>query len=93
MSLLPITGSNSSASNNNAVNNMIRQLNNEQTTKVFKGPNGNTVINGKLPYTGGYGSLYYDANGVPIIVIGICPDGTTGLVIAKPNIDVLTLFS
>lgn len=93
MSLQPISTANSTGANYNQVNNMVRQLNKEQTTKVFKGPSGsNAVITGKLPYEGGYGTLYYDADGVPTIVIGILPDGTTGMVVAKSGVDVLSLF-
>jgi hypothetical protein len=77
----------------NQLNDMVRQLNNEQTVKVFKRAGNNAIVTGKLPYDGGYGTLYYDSNGVPSIVIGIMPDGTTDLVIAKPGIDVTTLFS
>jgi hypothetical protein len=94
MALQPVTTSTSTAGNLNQINNMVRQLNNEQKVKVFKGPSGsNAVINGKLPYEGGYGSLYYDTNGIPSIVIGVLPDGTTGLVISKPGVDVLSLFT
>lgn len=90
----PLNTGNSTRTNYNQVNNMVRALNNEQTTKVFKGANGeNAVVTGRLPYDGGYGTLYYDVNGIPSIVIGVLPDGTTGLVIAKPGVDVLTLFT
>lgn len=92
MALQPLNTANSDSSNYNQINNMVRQINKEQTTKVFKGPNGNAIVNGKLPYDGGYGTLYYDTNGIPTIVIGILPDGTTGMVIAKPGINVLDLF-
>jgi hypothetical protein len=94
MVLLPLSSDNSQSGNYNQVNNMVRQLNKEQTTKVFKGSGNNiAVIEGQLPYDGGYGTLYYDANGIPTIVIGVLPDGTTGLVIAKPGVNVLSLFS
>lgn len=91
--LQPLNTSNSQQANYNQINDMVRQINKEQTTKVFKQANGNAIINGKLPYDGGYGSLYYDVNGIPSIVIGILPDGTTGLVIAKAGVDVLSLFN
>ena len=68
---------------------MIRTLNKEQTVKVFKQATGNAIINGKLPYDGGYGALYYDASGIPSIVIGILPDGTVGIVAAKSGENVL----
>ncbi len=93
MAFLPVSPNNSNGSNLGQINDMIRQLNKEQTTKVFKQPGGNAIINGKLPYEGGYGSLYYDSNGIPSIVIGILPDGTTGIAIAKPGENVLDAFS
>lgn len=37
-------------------------------------------------------TIYNDSNGVPSIIIGILPDGTNGIVIAKPGVNVLTLF-
>lgn len=93
MAYQPLNTSNDLGTNYNQVNNMIRQLNNEQVTKIFKQANGNAIVQGKLPYDGGYGTLYYDSNGVPSIIIGIMPDGTLDLVISKPGVDVLTLFS
>jgi hypothetical protein len=77
----------------NQLNDMVRQLNNEQIVKVFKRAGKNAIVTGKLPYDGGYGTLYYDTNGIPSIVIGIMPDGTTDFVISKPGVDVTTLFS
>lgn len=93
MALRPLNTANSQASNYNEVNNMIRQINNEQTTKVFKGPIGNSIITGKLPYEGGYGTLWYSAEGVPTGVAGVLPDGTTGMVWAKSGENVLELFN
>lgn len=88
----PIASNNSYGQNWNEVNNMIRQLNKEQTVKTFKQASGNAIINGKLPYTGGYGSLYYDSNGVPSILIGIDPDGNVNIHAADDGVDVLSLF-
>lgn len=36
---------------------------------------------------------YYDGNGVPRILIGLLPDGTYGIVVSQPDIDVNSLFS
>lgn len=36
---------------------------------------------------------YYDGNGVPRILIGLLPDGTYGIVVSLPNIDVTSVFS
>lgn len=93
MAFPPVSSQNSQASNWNQLNDMIRQLNKEQTTKVFKQPGGNVIIEGKLPYEGGYGSLYYDTNGIPRVLIGIAPDGTVGLFVSKVNVSVLSAFS
>jgi hypothetical protein len=92
MTFRPLNTQNSQTSNFSQINDMVRQINKEQTTKTFKQSNGNAIVTGKLPYDGGYGSMYYDVNGIPTIVIGILPDGSTGFVIAKSGIDVTTVF-
>lgn len=92
MSIQPLTTSNSLSANFNQINVAIRQLNNEQTVKTFKQPGGNAIITGKLPYDGGYGTLYYDSTGNPIGIIGILPDGTSGIAWAKPGESVLAAF-
>lgn len=74
------------------INANFAQLDSQMVTKTFKQPGGNAIIEGKLPYEGGYGFLFYDPNGVPSIVLGILPDGTMGMVVAKEGVDVLTLF-
>lgn len=92
MAFLPLNTSNDLGTNFNTLNNMIRQLNNEQTVKTFKQSGGNAIIEGKLPYDGGYGTMYYDSNNVPVGIIGILPDGTTGIAWAKPGNSVLDAF-
>lgn len=93
MAFRPLLSSNSNQSNWSQVNDMIRQVNNEQTTKTFKQANGNSIVQGKLPYPGGYGSLYYDSSNLPRIIIGIAPDGTMGIFVSKEGISVLDAFS
>lgn len=93
MPFRPLSDQNRYSTNTNEINNMIRTLNKEQTVKTFKQATGNAIIVGKLPYEGGYGSLYYDSSGVPSIVIGILPDGTTGIVTAKSGENVIDAFS
>lgn len=90
MGFRPISSQNSYSQNWNEVNNMVRQLNKEQTTKVFKQAGGNAIINGKLPYDGGYGSLYYDDTNIARIIIGIDPDGDMNIHVSKPGEDVVT---
>lgn len=92
MAFRPLTSENSQGQNYGQINDMIRSLNKEQQVKTFKQANGNAIITGKLPYSGGYGSLYYDQNNIARIVIGILPDGTTGMVVSKDGVDVLTVF-
>lgn len=75
-----------------AINANFAQLDQETVTKTFKQANGNVIIEGKLPYEGGYGSLYYDTDGIPRVLIGIAPDGTTGLFVSKPGESVLDAF-
>lgn len=90
MSFRPVSSDNSYQTNWGQVNDMIRSLNHEQTVKTFKQPGGaNAVINGKLPFEGGYGSLYYDTSGVARILIGINPDGGIGLYVSKEGEDVI----
>jgi hypothetical protein len=36
---------------------------------------------------------YYDQNGIARILIGLLPDGTFGIVVSQPNIDVRNIFS
>lgn len=89
----PLNTQNSKGSNYSQINDMVRQIKNEQTTKVFKQASGNAIVQGKLPYSGGYGSLYYDTNNVPRILIGIAPDGTMGMFVSKEGESVLDAFS
>lgn len=89
MSFRPLNTQNSMGSNYSQVNDMIRQINKEQTTKTFKQPNGNAIISGKLPYDGGYGSLYYDSTNTARILIGIDPDGEMSIHVSKSGQDVI----
>lgn len=93
MAFRPLASSNSFKQNLGQINDMTRQFNKEQVTKTFKQPGGNAIITGKLPYDGGYGTLYYDQDNVPGIVVGVLPDGTMGLVVAKSGENVLDVFS
>lgn len=75
------------------INNNFAQLDNENVTKTFRQASGNAIIEGKLPYDGGYGALYYDSSGTPRILIGITPDGDVDIVKSKPGVSVLDVFS
>lgn len=75
------------------INNNFAQLDNESVTKTFKQANGNAIIEGKLPYSGGYGTLYHDPDGVPRLLVGITPDGEVDIVKSKDGVSVLDVFS
>jgi hypothetical protein len=89
----PLNTNNSDATNYNQVNNALRQLDKEQVTKTFKQPGGNAVINGRLPYSGGYGSLYYDSTNVPRIIVGIAPDGDIDIGVSKATFDITQQYT
>lgn len=88
MSIQPLNSSNSYSTNLNQMNIAIRQLNNEQTVKTFKQASGNAIVTGKLPYDGGYGTLYYDSDGSSRIVIGIAPDGEIDIGVSKAGFNI-----
>lgn len=72
------------------MNGNFSQIDNEGLTKTFRGPKGNSIIQGRLPY-GGYGQIYYDSDGTARILIGMAPDdGRMGIWMSKPGVDVLT---
>jgi hypothetical protein len=93
MALLPLSSQNSDQANLNGMNNAIRQLNKEQVTKVFKQPGGNAIVEGRLPYEGGFGSLYADSNNVWRILIGIAPDGLIDIGVSDTGYDITTLYT
>ena len=76
-----------------AMNRNFAELDNENVSKVFYGNTGVSMVIGKLPNSNGYGLLIYDADGVPSIIMGLLPDGTTGLVVSKEGEDVLDALS
>lgn len=76
------------------LNKNFGELDGETITKVFLGANNRiAIIEGKLPYEGGYGALYYDSTGTPRILIGIAPDGEIDIGVSEPGEDVTTLYS
>lgn len=88
----PLNSSNSTATNYNQVNNMVRQLNKEQTVKTYKQENGNAIVTGRY-MENRYGTVYYDENGIPNILIGQAPDdGRPGIWAAPVGTNVLTLL-
>lgn len=86
---LPTSSSNSQSTNWNQVNNMIRELNKEQQTKVFKGPNNiNALISGRLPNDLGYGIQFSDSNNIPRIIAYIDSNNQPIFKISESGIDV-----
>lgn len=75
------------------INANFAQLDQETVTKTFKQANGNAIVEGKLPYDGGYGSLYYDSTGLPRLLVGITPDDDVDIVKSKVGTSVLDVFS
>jgi len=92
MPFTPLNTTNSDSQNLSQITDMFRELYDSRVVQVFKQPAGNAIINGRLPYEGGYGSLYYDSTGIPRVLIGIAPDGTTGLFVSKTGESVLDAF-
>lgn len=89
MTFRPLTTQNSLGSNFSQVNDMVRQLNREQRTKVFRGPNQvNALVSGKLPNDLGYGIQFSDGNNIPRIVAYIDESNQPVFKISEDGIDV-----
>lgn len=73
-----------------ATNKALERFDGESVTKTFRQARGNAIVTGRLPW-GGYGTLYYDANGIPNTLIGQAPDdGRMGIWQVKPGENVVT---
>ena len=76
------------------LNKNFGELDGETVTKVYKGANNQiAIIEGKLPYEGGYGLLIYDSDGDSRVLVGIAPDGSIGLFVSKTGEDLISAFS
>lgn len=76
------------------LNKNFGELDGETITKVYLGANNQlSIIEGKLPYEGGYGSLYYDTSGTPRILVGVAPDGEIDIGVSDEGEDITTLYS
>jgi hypothetical protein len=71
-------------------NDNFRQLDAETNSKtILAGGGRNAMQSGRLP-NGKYGELFYDATGMPRILIGQAPkDGRPGIWVTKPGFNVL----
>lgn len=89
MNFRPLNTQNSQLQNYGQINDMMRQLNNEQTTKAFKQPGGNAIVTGRLPDSLGYGTILYDSSSNPLIYMAV-DDGQPIFKIAKPGKNAIT---
>jgi hypothetical protein len=75
--------------NYNEVNNALRQIEREQTTKTYKQPGGNAIVQGRYA-EGKYGQVYYDTDNVARILIGQDPtDGHMVIAVSRDGLDVI----
>lgn len=63
------------------------------TKPTYKGQDKIDTLSSQLRIEDGNNRLLLFDGTVNRMIIGLCPDGTIGIVISKPGIDVLTLFS
>ena len=90
---IPFTGGTSQEQLLAMLNKNFSELDGENVTKVYRGPAGNiAIIEGKLPYTGGFGTLQYDQSNNSRIIIGIDPDGDVNIHVSKAGYNILDLF-
>lgn len=62
------------------------------TVKKYNGQQSTSVLNGQLRIEDGNNRMVmYDGTHYRMI-IGLLPDGTVGMVISKPGVDVFSLF-
>jgi hypothetical protein len=88
MSLRPL-GSIQPEDMGRVIDDNFRNIDNRFRVNVVRQDSGNAIIQGKLPYDKGYGTLYYDTSGIARIIIGILPNGKVGLIVSKDGIDVI----
>lgn len=83
------------------INSVIRQLNewgrnisNESVSLIQNADDGTVrIIQGKTPFEGVYGTIYYDSTGIPRILVGLAPvDGRPGVWVSKDGQNVITLL-
>lgn len=63
------------------------------TKTQYKGQNTTGVLSGQLRIEEGNGRLILFDGTVNRMIIGLLPDGTVGVVISKPGVDVFSVFS
>ena len=85
----PINSSQSTKAALQQINNNFMMLDAETYTKTTTNGKNSQMVSGKLP-NGRYGEVFYDAGGMPRILIGQAPgDGRPGIWITKEGFNVL----
>lgn len=85
----PINSNQSTKEALQRINNNFMMLDAETYSKTISGGGNPQMISGKLS-NGRYGEVFYDANGMPRILIGQAPtDGRPGIWITKQGFNVL----
>ena len=85
----PINNQASLSKSMQTINNNFMMLDAETYGKTISTGGNAMMTSGKLP-NGRYGELFYDASGMPRILIGQAPgDGRPGIWITKPGFSVL----
>lgn len=85
----PINSNQSTKEALQRINNNFMMLDAETYSKTISGGGNPQMISGKLA-NGRYGEVFYDANGMPRILIGQAPtDGRPGIWITKQGFNVL----
>lgn len=77
-----------------STNNAFSQLDAQTVTKTYRQSGGNAIVEGKLPYNNGYGTLHYNTSNIPNMLLGRAPDDSRpGLWIVKDGFNVLDELS
>ncbi len=87
--LTPVSSSQSTKTAIQTINHNLMTLDAETYTKTVQNGGNNQLTSGRLP-NGRYGEVFYDAGGMPRILIGQAPgDGRPGIWITKAGYNVL----
>ena len=83
----PINSNQSTKTALQIANKNFMALDAEAFTKTISNNGNSQMVSGKLS-NGRYGEVFYDAGGMPRILIGQAPDGRPGIWITKEGFDV-----
>jgi hypothetical protein len=86
---IPVSSSQGTKTALQNINHNLMMLDAETYTKTIEGGGSTQMTSGKLP-NGRFGEVFYDAGGMPRILIGQAPgDGRPGIWITKEGFNVL----